>query len=170
MDTAFRLMNHVSAEPFCPFRIKMAGGVSFEIRRPEMVQVGRTRAVVSTWMSDSNDAVEARDQEIPIDLIESIEPLAPATGLQCDVAHGQPASVFVVQHLHILEHEEEDVKMIGVYASRGDAEDAVNRLVQMPGFNDFPEIVDECSRSGFFIEEYRIGEDHWREGFVTEFF
>jgi len=67
-------------------------------------------------------------------------------------------SVFVVQHSHETA-ECEDVKMIGVYGSRSDAEAAVDRLVRQPGFREHP--------SGFHIDEYEIGKDHWVEGFVS---
>jgi hypothetical protein len=65
--------------------------------------------------------------------------------------------IFVVQH----EHEwcrREDVKFIGVYATREDAEAAIKRLRNQPGFSDWPD--------GFSIGEYEIGVDHWTEGFV----
>lgn len=78
--------------------------------------------------------------------------------------------VFVVQHVHVFESAREDVKMIGVYESREAAEEAVRRLAVQPGFRDWPEIIDPSEydyESGFHIEEYRLGEDHWVEGFVT---
>lgn len=67
-------------------------------------------------------------------------------------------AVFVVQHSHEIA-DCEDVKMIGVYRSRSDADAAVSRLVRQPGFREYP--------SGFSIDEYEIGKDHWVEGFVT---
>jgi len=78
-------------------------------------------------------------------------------------------SVFVVQHLHILPCEEENVKMIGVYSSQAEAEAAVSRLRRQPGFASFSRIVlpDDVDRSGFYIDEYEIDKDHWTEGFVT---
>jgi hypothetical protein len=56
----------------------MTSGETFEIRHPEMIQIGRTTATVFTWMSDDNDDPREREREISILLIESIEPLAPA--------------------------------------------------------------------------------------------
>jgi hypothetical protein len=81
-----------------------------------------------------------------------------------------PASVFVVQHLHVHANGEECVKMIGVYATRKAAEQAVGRLSTQPGFRDYPNIIDplrDDEESGFYIDEYKIGEDHWTEGYVT---
>ena len=75
MMTANRLMNYVTSEPFRSFRIKMTGGDTFEIRHPEMVQVGRTTATIFTWMSDEHENQNEREREISIILIESIEPL-----------------------------------------------------------------------------------------------
>jgi hypothetical protein len=67
--------------------------------------------------------------------------------------------VFVLQHVHTFDDGEEDVKMIGVYSSRGQAEAAVERLSVQPGFNDTPE--------GFEIDPYVLDKDHWTEGYVT---
>ncbi len=79
MMTANPLVNYVTAEPFRPFRIKMTGGDTFEIRHPEMVQVGRTTATIFTWMSDDDDSQKEREREISIILIESIEPFRSST-------------------------------------------------------------------------------------------
>ena len=85
-------------------------------------------------------------------------------------AMNQTFSVFVVHHLHIHENGIECVKMIGVYESRPSAVAAVKRLGEQPGFRDWPKIINPVSddqESGFYIDEYRINEDHWTEGFVT---
>ena len=66
--------------------------------------------------------------------------------------------VFVVQHVHELEDESEDVKLIGVYSSEDAATSAVERLRQRPGFCDTPD--------GFQIDRYRIDEDRWVSGFI----
>jgi hypothetical protein len=79
-------------------------------------------------------------------------------------------SVFVVQHLHVHANGEECVKMIGVYETRRAAEQAVERLATQPGFRDYPKIIDprqDDEESGFYIDGYKIGEDHWTEGYVT---
>ena len=73
-------------------------------------------------------------------------------------------SVTELQRVHLLWHirvidDEEDFKMIGVYRSSEAAEAAVARLVEQPGFSDYPE--------GFTIEAYVLDQDHWLEGFVT---
>ncbi|RYD62561.1 MAG: serine kinase [Verrucomicrobiaceae bacterium] len=80
-------------------------------------------------------------------------------------------SVFVVQHLHTLPDGEDNVKMIGVYATREDAVDAVRRLASQPGFHNLPDVVDydlDGDGQGFHVEEYEIGKDHWQEGYVTD--
>lgn len=68
-------------------------------------------------------------------------------------------SVFVLQHVHTQDDGTEDVKFIGVYSSREKAQEAVKRLTRLPGFADEPD--------GFHIDEYRIDQDQWAEGFVT---
>lgn len=80
------------------------------------------------------------------------------------------ASVFVVQHLHVLNGDEECVLMIGVYGSRESALAAVSRLRVQPGFRDFPRLVDpheDEEEEGFYVDEYEINRDHWEDGFVT---
>lgn len=68
-------------------------------------------------------------------------------------------SVFVLQHVHSQQDDVEDVKFIGVYSSRENAEAAVARLRRLPGFSDAPD--------GFHIDEYHIDQDQWIEGYVV---
>jgi hypothetical protein len=55
----------------------MTGGEAFDIRHPEMVQVGRTTATIFTWMIEGQEGPQEREREISIILIESIERLKP---------------------------------------------------------------------------------------------
>jgi len=67
--------------------------------------------------------------------------------------------VFVLQH----EYEwcnRDEVKFIGVYATRDDAQAAVDRLCAQPGFRNWP--------NGFSVDGYELGVDHWIEGFITQ--
>jgi hypothetical protein len=64
---------------------------------------------------------------------------------------------YVLQHSHEMDGCEE-TKFIGVYRSRGAANTAMQRLRLTPGFRDHP--------NAFSIDEYRLDEDHWTEGFV----
>jgi hypothetical protein len=68
-------------------------------------------------------------------------------------------SCFLLQHVHVFENEEEDVKLLGVYRTRSDAEAALYRLKNKPGFRD--------ALSGFSIDEYEFGKDHWTEGYAS---
>jgi len=74
-------------------------------------------------------------------------------------------SVFLLQHLHVLEDGEESVKVIGVYRTESAAAMAVNRLKTQPGFCDHPTIVEDGD--GFYISEYPLDKDHWPEGYVS---
>ena len=65
--------------------------------------------------------------------------------------------VYVLQHAHSLEDGEEDVKFIGVYSSRKNAQAAIARLSQAPGFSD--------ALAGFHIDEYQLDKDQWIEGY-----
>ncbi len=69
------------------------------------------------------------------------------------------AQVYVLQHVHELENGDEDVKFIGVYSSRENAESAIERLIRAPGFCDAPD--------SFHIDEYALDQDQWVEGYTT---
>jgi hypothetical protein len=73
MMTMSRITNYVAAEPFKPFRVRMASGEHYDIRHPEMIQVGKTTATIFTWMDQSSEAPRERQQEVSILLIEAIE-------------------------------------------------------------------------------------------------
>jgi hypothetical protein len=68
-------------------------------------------------------------------------------------------SVFVLQHMHEMDDGDERIKFIGVYSSRMMAQAAIDRLSCAPGFSETP--------NGFHIDEYRIDQDHWAEGYIT---
>jgi hypothetical protein len=68
-------------------------------------------------------------------------------------------AIYVVQHVHTINSDEEDVKMIGVYSTEQLAQEAIARLLLQPGFRDVPD--------GFHIDLYRLNEDNWTEGYDT---
>jgi hypothetical protein len=67
--------------------------------------------------------------------------------------------VYVLQHMHSLIDGGEDIKLIGVYSSRDNAQAAITRLTNASGFSEAP--------SGFHIDEYQIDKDQWVEGYST---
>jgi hypothetical protein len=73
MITYRNMGEYVAAEPFRPFRIKMASGAAFEIRHPEMIVVGRTSAKVYTSIEGSEEGVRWHD--VSLLLMETLEPL-----------------------------------------------------------------------------------------------
>ena len=71
----FRMIGeYVAAEPFRPFRIKMASGQSFEVRHPEMILVGRTSVRVFTASETGGENGEGW-QDVSLMLMETIEPM-----------------------------------------------------------------------------------------------
>lgn len=77
-------------------------------------------------------------------------------------------SVFLLDHLHIHSSSMEDVKTIGIYSSYEKAVQAVRRLKSQPGFRDYPNLIDPNKGgegSGFYIDEYKIDQDNWKDGF-----
>jgi hypothetical protein len=66
-----KLGDYVLAEPFRPFRIRMASGQTFEVRHPEMIMVGRNTArIYTTAASNGHEAWH----EVSLLLMESLEP------------------------------------------------------------------------------------------------
>ena len=65
-------------QPFQPFRMWLSDGAEFEIRHPEMVQVGKSTMTIFTYLS--NEPEEAKEQQVEVSLLltESVEPLDPA--------------------------------------------------------------------------------------------
>jgi hypothetical protein len=72
---------------------------------------------------------------------------------------GATNCVYALWHVHELPQQEDDAKLIGVYATRTDAGRAKRRAARLPGFKEHP--------AGFLVDTYEIGKDHWTEGFVT---
>ena len=66
--------------------------------------------------------------------------------------------IFALHHVHQL-RDGEDTKLIGVYSTRQQADDAIDRLSTQPGFRDHTD--------GFHVDRYTLNEDHWTEGFVA---
>lgn len=71
----------------------------------------------------------------------------------------EKSEYFLVMHVHEFDSGDEDIKIIGLYRSSANAEAAVARAVELPGFKDAPE--------GFEIVPYPLDEDGWLEGYVT---
>ena len=72
MMTYRKLGDYVAAEPFRPFRIRMASGQSFDIRHPEMILVGRATVRIHTVTgTDQNE----KWHDASMMLMETIEPL-----------------------------------------------------------------------------------------------
>jgi hypothetical protein len=69
------------------------------------------------------------------------------------------ATVYVLQHVHALDDGTEDIKFIGVYSSRENAQSAIERLAKAPGFSEAP--------TGFHVDEYQVDKDQWVEGYST---
>ena len=79
-------------------------------------------------------------------------------------------TVYLLEHLHILPDESEDIKTIGVYRSKEEAIAAIERLKNQPGFLEFSKLIDpsiEDYGDGFYLQEYELGKDQWTDGFVT---
>ncbi len=75
MITFQRIASYVGAEPFRPFRISLASGRAFEIRHPEMIQVGRTTMTIFSFPLDEPGEAKERQIEVSLLLTESVEPL-----------------------------------------------------------------------------------------------
>jgi hypothetical protein len=67
------LLTWSRATPFAPFRIRLNSGRTIDIRRPEMIRVGRSSVNVYTFAGEPADPYE-RMEMLSLVLIESIEP------------------------------------------------------------------------------------------------
>jgi hypothetical protein len=67
-------------------------------------------------------------------------------------------SVQVLWFVQEREKGDDTELFIGAYKTEADAQAAINRLRDKPGFVDFP--------AGFQIYQYELGKDHWEEGFA----
>ena len=74
MMTAKEILGHVTAEPFRPFRIRMASRQTYEVRHPEVVQVGKTNLTIFVPLSDEFSGNELW-HKLSLVLLEAIEPL-----------------------------------------------------------------------------------------------
>jgi hypothetical protein len=68
-----KVVEYIAAEPFRPFRIKMASGQAFDIRHPEMILVGRNSVRVHT--STESDDGNSRWHDVLLMLMETLEPI-----------------------------------------------------------------------------------------------
>ena len=74
MMTLGKIGEYLSAEPFRPFRIKMASGEHYEIRHPEMILVGRSTVRVYK-PSESDPEGPSHWHDLSMMLMETLEPL-----------------------------------------------------------------------------------------------
>lgn len=77
------IFQFVDAEPFRPFRIRMASGRTFDVRHPEMIQVGENAVIVFNF-SGRNGRVFENFNMLGLSLVESIEPLDVAVAREGD--------------------------------------------------------------------------------------
>ena len=81
--------------------------------------------------------------------------------------------LYIVEHLHILYDDVEDIKFLGVFSTKEKAEKAIQILSKQPGFKDFPKIIDDNDIEndvieGFYIIKVVVDEiAEWKEGFTT---
>jgi hypothetical protein len=69
--------------------------------------------------------------------------------------------VYILQHTHDLNDDDQDIKLIGVYSTEEKAQKAISKLSSLPGFKD--------TLQSFYIDKYEIDKDHWSEGFTNQF-
>jgi hypothetical protein len=74
MMAMHKLADHLFAEPFRPFRIKLAGGQTINIRHGEMLSIGKSRVHIYANL-DSDPDKPPQQHVVSMALIESVEPL-----------------------------------------------------------------------------------------------
>ena len=68
------LLHWNNATPFVPYRLRMNSGRTFDVRHPEMVKIGRSQVMISSYIGDATDIHERMDM-VGLLLIEGIEPI-----------------------------------------------------------------------------------------------
>jgi homoserine kinase type II len=67
--------------------------------------------------------------------------------------------VFLVEHVRSDDDEDVDVKTIGIFSSKYEAEQAISSLKSVVGFRSYPE--------GFTISGMVVDRIYWAEGFIS---
>ena len=62
--------------------------------------------------------------------------------------------LYIVEHLHILYDDVEDIKFLGVFSTKEKAEKAIQILSKQPGFKDFPKLIDDNDIENDVIEGF----------------
>lgn len=68
--------------------------------------------------------------------------------------------IYLLQHVHEISSEIEDIKIIGVYSSIEQANKVKESLKNKPGFSK--------NHEGFSIDEYELGRTFWEDGFYSD--
>lgn len=68
-------------------------------------------------------------------------------------------NLYIVEHIYEKDGEEE-IKFIGVFSSLKRANDAISKLIEQPGFKDYP-------ASCFQISKDKLNTYEWSEGFIS---
>jgi hypothetical protein len=61
MATSREVLRLVCAEPFRPFRLRLAGGKAIDVREPEVTTVGRDAVTVVIYAEDSGGSEDRRE-------------------------------------------------------------------------------------------------------------
>lgn len=62
------------------------------------------------------------------------------------------------------------MKTIEVYSSEENARQAIVRVCEQPGFVHAPQLrnpLEDEEEDGFYIDAYKLDQDHWTDGFAT---
>lgn len=83
------MLEYLRQQPFVPFRIHLTDGTVYEIRHPELVKVGMTKADVYFAKDDEPHSVVLRRESISL---VQITRLVPLEQLAQPGSNGQPAA------------------------------------------------------------------------------
>lgn len=84
-------LSYIHAQPFRPFRIRMASGQTYEVRHPEMASVGRSYVTIFTPLSDEQHGKDLW-HKLSLMLLESIKPLEVTAGPGSNSSSGNASS------------------------------------------------------------------------------
>lgn len=123
-------------------------------------------AAVTFWLLRLNVIFYNREQgrtgdNIMVKNPDLMKRLAAYHWSQVEKLRNEQQTVYVLEHVRFdnddRDNDHTDFKLIGVFASEKDAQNAIEQLKDKPGFKDYP--------NGFHIDAYPLGQINWSSGF-----
>lgn len=119
-------------------------------------------AAVTFWLLRLNVIYYNREQgrtgdNIMVKNPDLMKRLAAYHWSQVEKLRGDKQVVYMLEHVRRTVDSDDDMKVIGIFATESQAQAAIKQLKTQPGFKDYPD--------GFHIDAYPLGQINWSSGF-----